>query len=178
MPDIVPMSAYNVVRETAQLVLLSCSVWFQVASRNWYSIIDVAPLVVYHKPHLYRYLLKSCPVCLIACKPSGKGFLEVVPFKPLHGDSPHPTYRPKDLDVLCLAALRWGLCCGGWRTQTFKRCVVLAFTWCFTGSQRPLDASTLECQRRCVEYFPSVYLGTNFWPRRCGRPLVGDSWPV
>ena len=61
----------------------------------------------------YRYLLKSCPVCLIACKPSGKGFLEVVPFKPLHGDSPHPTYRPKDLDILCLAAFRWCLCCGG-----------------------------------------------------------------
>ena len=65
------------------------------------------------EPTRYRYLLKSCPVCFIACKPSGKGFLEVVPFKPLHGDSPHPTYRPKDLDVLCLAAFRWCLCCGG-----------------------------------------------------------------
>ena len=107
--------------------------------------------------YTYRNLLKSCPVCLIACKPSGKGFLEVVPFKPLHGDSPHPTYRPKDLDVLCLAAFRWCLCCGGWRTQTFKRCVVLAFRWCFTGSQRPLDASTLECERRCFEYPASTW---------------------
>ena len=127
----------------------------------------------------YRYLLKSCLVCLIACKPSGKGFLEVVPFKPLHGDSPHPTYRPKDLDVLCMAAFRWGLCCGGWRTQTFKRCVVLAFRWCFTSLVRSGHSMPVlwNVKGDVLSTFPAS-TWTNFWPRRCGQRLVGDSWPV
>ena len=90
----------------------------------------------------YRNLLKSCPVCLIACKPSGKGFLEVVPFKPLHGDSPHPTYRPKDLDVLCMAAFRWGLCCGGWRTKRSSGVSCLRSD----GVSLPLFAAATPCQ--------------------------------
>ena len=41
-----------------------------------------------------------------------------MPFKPLHGDLPHRTYRPtKDLDVLYLVAFRWGCAVAGGRLK-------------------------------------------------------------
>ena len=108
----------------------------------------------YHYHHYYRNLLKSCPVCLIACKPSGKGFLEVVPFKPLHGVSPIPHTDLNSTDVLCLTAFRWGLCCAGWNTQTFKRCVVCAFRWCFAGG-RVGSSCAGSAQRQTYESYES-----------------------